>query len=318
MTRISSIAAIVGMVVIAGSCKKESDTNPYENIVPVNNSQPGMEELEPGNFAWLHAKVFLPTCANSGCHDGSFEPEFRSISSAYNTLVNHPVISNDLQNSYQYRVVPGNVSASLLNTRLTQELPNSSGIMPLSLSQGSDWEQLSAQYIQQIQEWIQTGAKDMFGNPAPAAGADFPPQVEGLLVFPSGNTSDPYERIEGEALSPIQIEAAAVDIWIHWTDDQTPVQELSATVVKWSDTSSDFELAPVSNVSLSGPVTGPDFSGNTVQYRFKGSIDFSTSEPGDTYFIRCYASDGEQLQLTEVPNEGSSDLVTAIFVLQIQ
>ncbi|MBK7268515.1 MAG: hypothetical protein IPI07_03030, partial [Flavobacteriales bacterium] len=31
----------------------------------------------------------------SGCHDGTFEPEFRTIASAYNSLVYHPVIAND-------------------------------------------------------------------------------------------------------------------------------------------------------------------------------------------------------------------------------
>jgi hypothetical protein len=318
MKNIYSITGIICFIAIALSCKKENEVNPYATLPAVSNNQPDLEELEPGNFAWLHAKIFQPTCANSGCHDGTFEPEFRSISSSYNTLVNHPVISNDLQNSYQYRVVPGNLQASLLNTRLLEALPNSSGIMPLSLSQGSDWPQMSNEYIQRIQEWILGGAKDMFGNPAPSAGADFPPQVMGLLAFPAGNISNPYQRVDGEALSPIQIDAANVDLWVYWTDDQTPAEELSATIIKWSESSSDFEFASTSNMNISGPLSGPDFSNNTVQYLHKATIDFSGLSPGETFFIRCYASDGEQEQTTEVPNNGSSDLVTAIFVLQIQ
>lgn len=40
----------------------------------------------------LHAGLFKPTCANSGCHDGNFEPDFRTVESSYYSLVQQPVI----------------------------------------------------------------------------------------------------------------------------------------------------------------------------------------------------------------------------------
>jgi hypothetical protein len=301
------------------ACKKSESENPYADIPPVVIEQPDLENLEPGNFAWLHAKIFLPTCANSGCHDGTFEPEFRSINSAYNTLVNHPVIANDLENSYFYRVVPGDAEASLLYRRLTEELPNSSGIMPLSLSEGSDWPANSASYISQIQQWILNGAKDMYGNAAPAAGADFPPQVEGIAVFPPGNTTNPYPREgEGPEITPFLIPAGTVDFWVSWDDDNTASNAMQSTAMKYQITGSEFEDAPEVLMNASGPISGDGFSGNMVNYHYKGTVDFSDAESGDTYFVRMYASDGVQPVITEIPNDGSSDLTTALFVVKIQ
>ena len=81
------------------SCKEE--INPFDfnsNIVSENDT---LYFTDPTSFSALHNNIFYPTCANSGCHDGTFEPDFRTIESAYNSLVYHPVIKNDLNNSFQ-------------------------------------------------------------------------------------------------------------------------------------------------------------------------------------------------------------------------
>ena len=83
--------------------------NPYDaQDLPEDNTVQG-EGLNPASIEGLHANIFGKTCANSGCHDGNFEPDFRTIESTYNTLVFQPIIKNDLQGTYEYRVVPGNV-----------------------------------------------------------------------------------------------------------------------------------------------------------------------------------------------------------------
>ena len=46
--------------------------------------------LPEGNFAWLHQQAFAPTCANSGCHDGTFEPDFRTVGASWNTRSTTP------------------------------------------------------------------------------------------------------------------------------------------------------------------------------------------------------------------------------------
>ncbi|MCI5055527.1 MAG: hypothetical protein MRY83_05415 [Flavobacteriales bacterium] len=150
------------LIILIGlfSCKKDTDdfVNPYDqnNVIlnPVDTA-----EIPSENFAYLHEKVFLPTCANSGCHDGTFEPDFRTISSTYNTTVNHSVITNDQSASFQYRVKPGSSSESLLFVRLETFLPNTSGIMPLEVEPESDWPEKKSEYIAAIKAWIDGGAK---------------------------------------------------------------------------------------------------------------------------------------------------------------
>ena len=101
----------------------EQDDNPFNNpdLLPpvdtINNTV-----IDEESFIGLHTMIFSPTCSNSGCHDGSFEPDFRTIESSYNTLVYQPVIKNDSVNTYTYRVLPGNSGLSALYARLTYDI----------------------------------------------------------------------------------------------------------------------------------------------------------------------------------------------------
>ena len=147
------------------ACQQEEYQNPYDGI---EEEEEMMTEeninLEPTSIAGLHANIFSKTCANSGCHDGNFEPDFRTIESTYNTLINAPIIKNDPQNSYQFRVVKGDIAASQLVARVTVDIDGNSGIMPLALEPDSDWEANKETYIQNIKDWVAGGAKDVFGN----------------------------------------------------------------------------------------------------------------------------------------------------------
>ena len=99
--------------------------------------------------------------------------------------MNHPVIANDAAMSFNRRVVPGNVGASFLHERLTVEIPNTSGMMPLEVDEDSDYDERRDEYIAAITAWIETGAPDLNGNTAPAEGASLPPQIHAL--WPSGH-----------------------------------------------------------------------------------------------------------------------------------
>lgn len=142
----------------AASCTKATYHNPYDDLVVEAPADTTTSALEPGTLAWLHAKIFRPTCANSGCHDGTFEPDFRTIHSTWNTTVWHPVIKNDPQNSFMYRIVPGDVAASQLVARLTYDIDGQSGVMPLAVEPDSDWPDKKDAYIQAIKDWIAAGA----------------------------------------------------------------------------------------------------------------------------------------------------------------
>ena len=310
--------SLVFISVIA--CKKDDPENPYdvnEEVVVVDN--PDANALPVGNFAWLHAKVFKPTCANSGCHDGTFEPNFTTISSSYNSLVNHPVISNDEAFSFQYRVVPGSVGASLLNERMTVDIPNSSGVMPLEVDEDSDWETLGDSYIQQIAQWIAAGAPDMYGNMPGGAGADFPPQVEGLAIFPAGNTTTPYERDEdGIGITPILVEATNVDVWVYVTDDNTAPQDLGVSELRIAEDTETIGAATPALFATGESINALNFSENPANFLHKATIDLSGYASGTTLFLRTYFDDGVQSEVTEVPSDNSNEIITSIFVMRIQ
>ena len=155
------LIVIVGAI---GCSEDETFVNPYDLIEEETPQDSTQTELDPSSLAGLHANIFIKTCANSGCHDGTFEPDFRTVESSYNTLVNHPIIKNDPQNTFEVRVLPGDVAASQLVTRLEKDIDDNSGIMPLIVEPDSDWPERREEYIQNIKDWIAAGAKDALGN----------------------------------------------------------------------------------------------------------------------------------------------------------
>ncbi|HOP45262.1 MAG TPA: hypothetical protein PLA11_17185, partial [Flavobacteriales bacterium] len=260
------------------ACQRE-DPNPFADQEQ-SVSQPATEYLPEGNFAWLHQKVFHPTCAQSGCHDGTFEPDFRTISSSYNSLVYHPVIANDPGQTFTYRVLPGDVNASFLYERLTVVVPNTSGTMPLEVPPGSDWAQLRTYYIQKISQWIQNGAPDMFGNlPTPG---NTEPQVVGLLAFPAGTTTQPYPRGTDPGVQPIEVPAAAVDVWFAFMDDATAPQDLQYDRFKISTSSNGFDDVAEQDLVVSAGFSGPDLGNSTTTFTHKAAIDL-TADHADAF-----------------------------------
>ncbi len=143
------------------SCDKSDGNNPFTEIPDPNGETEPEMPLDPTSIAGLHQNIFLPTCANSGCHDGTFEPDFRTVQSSYNTLVNHPVIKNDAANSFALRVVPGDPEASQLVARVTYDIDGNSGIMPLAVEPDSDYPAMREEYIQNIKDWIAAGAENL-------------------------------------------------------------------------------------------------------------------------------------------------------------
>jgi len=306
------------VTVFQSACKKDELTNPYLSIVqPVPNDNPDADDLPIGNFAWLHAKVFSPTCANSGCHDGTFEPEFRTIASAYNSLVNHPVIANDQLGSFEHRVVPGNADASFLHERLYTFVPNTSGIMPLETN-GTDWPQNGTLYKQKITEWINAGAPDIYGNPAPSSEINSPPVVYGLAIFPQNNTTNPYPR---EVDSPygigaIEVASSIVDVWILPFDDNAGINQFNSITLKTSSSATNFNSPSSVPFLLSTPISALDFGNNANPFYYKASLDLSSYMPG-TYYLRVYLNDGVQSTLTELPNNSSTPFWYLIYSIKI-
>ena len=164
--------------------------------------------VDSADFVGLHKYIFAPTCAVSGCHDGSFAPDFRTVQSAYNTLVNHEVLKNTPDGRFEFRVVPGDVEESFLYERLTTD-DQVLGRMPLY-----DFP-LSSRELELVADWIRRGAPDGFGN-SPGV-IDEEPTFFGIRAYYHADSlPGPFSFIPrtGSFVTPYEIPAdTLVKIW---------------------------------------------------------------------------------------------------------
>lgn len=300
---------LLSLFLLVSACKKEHN-NPFDrddDDAPVDTST---FELEYGSFAWIHHHVLGQLCANSGCHDGNFEPDFRTIYSAYNTIVYQPVIKNSPQGNYTYRVLPGNPSQSLFLSRMKYDIDGVSGIMPLVVEPGTDWLQRKEEYLDAISKWIQDGAKDHMGNiPEPG---DVPPQVVGVAAQ---NNSQWLQRADG-GIGHIQIPQSATNVRFYFAvqDDNTAPQEIGHNQIRFSTHPNDFSQSSQYALQILGtPVTHTGFpSGEADYYHY---IDFSPQSlaaPGQTIFFRIYVTDNSN-PVAEIPSTGAANYVINYF-----
>ena len=110
-------------------------------------------------FTFVYSKILAKSCAVATCHDGSFEPDLRTITSAYNTIVYQPANKNNAKHSFKYRVFPGQPEQSVLYQRITNCcFVNENDRMPLTS------DTLSRDNIEIIYDWIKNGAEDFKGK----------------------------------------------------------------------------------------------------------------------------------------------------------
>lgn len=310
-----------GLLILAGigciSCTKELPPNPFDNpdIQAPNDSGP-VVALNPNSFAGIHYNVFRPTCANSGCHDGTFEPDFRTIEGAYNTLVYQPVIKNNAAGDFTFRVDPGNVATSVLVERLVNDIDGFSGIMPLSIDPGSDWTEKKDAYIQNIRNWIVDGAKDMFGN-SPVRGNQ-EPRMLGVVAYADGSSA-PLVRNPGNGAIRVSANTQNLTIWIALTDDSTATTQLTYNKIKFSLIRDDFSSASEGNLSISSsPQVEEGYFGDPVNYHHHYTLQQPNQYGGvgTTVFFRVYVQDPQHAP-TEIPELGSFDYIKAYFAIEL-
>ena len=118
-TNILAASTLVFLIAVVMSCSEDLGLdNPYDGI-DYGPGDPKVEDLDPFTITSLHRDIFQARCALPGCHDGRFEPDFRTVQSAYSTLVYHPIIKNNAENQFKYRVVPFDPDLSVLMERLS-------------------------------------------------------------------------------------------------------------------------------------------------------------------------------------------------------
>jgi hypothetical protein len=308
---------LISCVFVLFSCTKKAqdNPNPYDN--PDTDIYTGVggitKETDPNTIAGLHKNIFKPTCANSGCHDGNFEPDFRSITSTYNTLVGQPIIKNDELNPLAARVTPGNDQTSMIIKRLLEDLNNNSGIMPLLTEPGSDWKDKKEEYIGNIKKWINDGALDLQGNPPKTL--DFPPQIHGMIAYVGASLQPRYGTY-----SPVEVPAGStIDLWFAYQDDNTAIGSLGTLKMNFSLEANNFN--PVNELSLqlsATPKTEKGYYKQDVAFYHKITLNTNTlGVKGDVIWIRTTIDDGVNAAL-ELPGENSLFNAKKYFAIKLK
>ena len=300
------------LLIICISCEEE--INPFDFNNTSNSNNDTIYFTDPTSFSALHNNIFSTTCANSGCHDGTFEPDFRTIESSYNSLVYQPPIKNDINNSFNYRVEPGNSLQSVLYHRLIIDIDGISGIMPLESE--DDWDNNKDEYIQNIKDWIDQGAKDMFGN-SPSLPNDIP-LGRGMVVFNTGQTTNPFSRdASGSVL--ISNSLNSVDVWFSVVDDLLQPNNLQYNKVKKSSSLFNFHTISEENLEVvNTPTNHLGYFSNSIneEYYHKFNLDLTNFNVGEIVYLKFYVKDDVN-PVTEIPSNGSPFTFLRHFTIKI-
>jgi hypothetical protein len=293
----TSFFIISFMLFLMISACEEDDlkTNPFdEQEVNQDTVRLAIDSTESATIAGIYYNVFKPTCANVGCHDGTFEPDFRTLESSYNTLVHEPPIKND--GNFTYRVDPGSVETSVIMARLNNLI---SPPMPIQLEPDSDWFEKGDDYIDDIKTWIENGALDIMGE-APTLEAE---QIKARGVFAMQKDSI-YRRNNIEAPLRLPLDSSQQSyIYFSLEHPTSPPSPFSVQDVAFSTESDDFdgkEMKELEYIPTAFEHYG--YQGLPVDYHFRVQIYPEDFEPGQRYYFRVYVKD-DQNPLQELPGD---------------
>ena len=303
----ATLAAIVAISAVSFvGCKKDTviPPNPYDDIVYPTPPAP-IDTLNPNSIVAIHQDILHPRCAVPGCHDGSFEPDFRTVQSSSSTLVYASIVKNNADSTFQYRVVPFDTASSVLHERLTNCcFANINDRMP----QDNIGVPLESEYITRIENWILDGAKNMFGEIA-----ELPNQAPQIAYFAAVDTfelnaviaaanagfplSAAGNRIDGVYYNPFLLQSDQnFAMLIAIEDDSTALGNLQINKLKFSYDLNDFSpSAPGYYEQTAQFYSIPGFE---IWYVQLNSSLFNTEE---VVYMRYYVSDGESQ--TEMPRD---------------
>lgn len=279
MKKLFYLSALV-MIFIAFSCEKNaSETdNPFANQTGPDTT---VHKLSLNTIEGLHQNVFAVKCANPTCHDGSFEPDFRTVQSTYSSLVYHPVTKNDDKGSYTYRVYPGKAEESWIHHRVTTN-DEVLGRMPLYAKPLTDDE------INGLRNWINSGAKDVNGN-APAF-PNLPPTVYGYQALDANDNRVDTNRVNGWASAMTLAANQSYTLVFYVEDDTSATADFKNQKVEFSYQRDNFTpIATVPVTKLWEKVTIATF--NTAQFN-----------ANTTVYFRYYLED-EHGNATQMPSD---------------
>ena len=301
----SAIAVMMATVLFIG-CDKDTviPPNPYDDIVYPTPPAP-IDTLDPNTIVALHRDILRPRCSVPGCHDGNFEPDFRTVQSAFSTLVYAPIIKNNADSTFIYRVVPNDTTQSVLHERLTNCcFVNPDDRMP----QDNIGVPLQSEYITRIENWIMDGARNMFGEVA-----QYPNQAPQISYFAAVDTfefsavlaaanagfplSAAGNRIDGVYYNPFVLNAGQnFAMLIAIEDDSTALSNLQVNKLKFSYDEDDFSPSALGYQERTAQFYG--IPGFEIWYVELNASLFNTEQ---VVYMRYYVSDGESS--TEMPRD---------------
>ena len=294
------------ILLLVYSCTKTNDPkpeNPYDSV-NYDSAHNNTTEPDPNSITGLHKNIFSVKCANPGCHDGTFEPDYRTIQSTYSTLVYQPVnkVTLDSIKFYSLRVVPHDVSNSWIIERLTTQTTE---YMP------SNGERLSQEEIDHVKNWINAGCPDVDGH-LPVK-PNLQPNIIAYVALDAANNRLDTVRMGGIAINPFLVDpATTMNVLFVATDTADGAD------------ATDPSLFPVKEIHFS--LNKDNFSGASVIAATFYIAAFNAwvvpvpvSWPsGTTVYFRVNVNDGDHVQNSEFPRTSSIDYYKTIYAFHVR
>jgi len=222
-------------------CNKEKNApeNPFDQLNNPIISNP-TDSVSPASLVGIHRNILSLKCAVPGCHDGNFEPDFRTIQSSYQTMVYVPISKNNLAETFQFRVVPFEKEQSVLFERITNCcFVNENDRMP----QDNIGTALPDEDIANVGAWISNGARDLNGNVMTKP--DQEPAIQYMIALSSNlqtSISDENNRVDNLAYNPFIVAngTAQFYVFVPVEDDFTPINQLQNARLFFSPNMDNF------------------------------------------------------------------------------
>ncbi len=293
----------LGLSLLLVNCTEDDlPINPYDNVDYTDNTIV-VDTLSETSFVRLHKEVLAPSCNVLGCHDGTFEPDFRTVESSYNTMVYHPIIKNNLAETFTYRVVPNDTLNSVLHERLTNCcFVNTDDRMP----QDNIGNSLSQEDLDVVSNWIMSGAKDITG--ATPNEPNNLPNIDFFFVMDVAFDSTYSDNRIGEWYEPFLMPSNEdVNFIFRVWDDKTAPADMQVNKLHISEFQDDFSNSFIATATFYDPTYDV------------WVVPFNTAvlQTGKTYYLRYEINDGQTAN-TIYPNNQTSFIFKSMWSFTVQ
>jgi hypothetical protein len=320
--KVISIAILVIVAVTACTTKSDPPENPFDKATN-NGDNPALAvPFDSSSFPGIHQYILTQNCALAMCHDGAFEPDYRTVESAYATLVYQPVIKNSFDSSFTYRVVPYDTAKSWMYHRVNskdEEIVMPTGRKPLSASK-----------IEKIANWILAGCPDITG--AIPTLPNQPPSTFGLVAFlpDSGMKRIDTLRAGKNIYTPFIVpQNATIKIYVGYQDanddgtiDYWAAKDFTHHLLHYTTIFENYSNGrnTVQMIKSDAAENYPSFGSrtNNAPYFLSATLNTSMFNPGEVVYFKTVVSDGDEITSYDIPNESNLYQIQGLFSFKIK